>query len=189
MDNMKLDRIDLLKCYSFWTFSDIFEESGFSSVPYHGGFGLLNIHGIPKPSYRAFQMLSKLNGDKLEAAADKENTTVDCTASRNSEGITVLLTNHNVPKSPINAEKVSILLRGLKNVQSVSLQRIDETHSNPKRAWVEMGSPTYLDNEQIQALIDAAELKNETVDWSVEEEGVKMELTIQPHSAVAITIR
>ncbi|MCA1605782.1 MAG: beta-xylosidase, partial [Acidobacteria bacterium] len=37
----------LVEGYSFWTFSDIFEENYFPSVPFHGGFGLLNLHGIP----------------------------------------------------------------------------------------------------------------------------------------------
>ena len=35
-----------LQGYSYWTFSDIFEENYFPSVPFHGGFGLLNLHGI-----------------------------------------------------------------------------------------------------------------------------------------------
>ena len=36
-----------------WTFTDIFEENYFPSVPFHGGFGLLNLHGVAKPVYRA----------------------------------------------------------------------------------------------------------------------------------------
>jgi beta-xylosidase len=42
----------LLHCWER-TFSDIFEENYFPSVPFHGGFGLLNLHGIAKPTYRA----------------------------------------------------------------------------------------------------------------------------------------
>jgi xylan 1,4-beta-xylosidase len=34
----------LVQGYSYWTFSDIFEENYFPSVPFHGGFGLLNVH-------------------------------------------------------------------------------------------------------------------------------------------------
>jgi xylan 1,4-beta-xylosidase len=41
----------LVQGYSFWTFSDIFEENYFPSLPFHGGFGLLNLHGIAKPVY------------------------------------------------------------------------------------------------------------------------------------------
>lgn len=187
-DNLNLDHIDLLKCYSFWTFSDIFEESGFSSVPYHGGFGLLNIHGIPKPSYRAFQMLSQLSGDRLEVAVDEESPTVDCTASLNSEGVTILLSNHNIPRAPIEAEKVSILVKGIKGIKSASLQRIDENNANPKKVWLDMGSPTYLNKEQIQELVKASELTTETPDWSLNENGVEIEVLIQPHSVVAIKL-
>ena len=50
-----MDAHGLVQGYSYWTFSDIFEENYFASLPFHGGFGLLNIHGIPKPAYRAFQ--------------------------------------------------------------------------------------------------------------------------------------
>ena len=51
-----LEANGLVQGYSYWTFSDIFEENYFPSVPFHGGFGLLNIHGIAKPSYRAFEI-------------------------------------------------------------------------------------------------------------------------------------
>ena len=40
-----LEASDLVQGYSFWTFSDIFEENYFPSVPFHGGFGLLNLQG------------------------------------------------------------------------------------------------------------------------------------------------
>ena len=60
-----LDVADLVAGYSYWTFSDIFAENYFSSVPFHGGFGLLTIHGIAKPSYRAMQLLHRLGHERL----------------------------------------------------------------------------------------------------------------------------
>jgi Glycosyl hydrolases family 39. len=60
-------------------------------------------------------------------------------------------------------------------------------HANPKRAWMEMGSPTYLDREQIQALMKASELIKEPVDWTLEDNGITIDLLIQPHSVVAIS--
>jgi hypothetical protein len=37
-----------LSAYSFWAFTDIFTEQGFPShsIPYHGGFGLLNVSSL-----------------------------------------------------------------------------------------------------------------------------------------------
>jgi xylan 1,4-beta-xylosidase len=56
----------LVQGYVFWTFSDIFEANYFPSVPFHGGFGLLNLYGIAKPAYRAFQLLHQLGDELLE---------------------------------------------------------------------------------------------------------------------------
>ena len=58
-----LEANGLVDGYSFWTFSDLFEENYFPSKPFHGGFGLLTLHGIPKPSYRAFELFREL-GDR-----------------------------------------------------------------------------------------------------------------------------
>ena len=38
-----LDGVGLVKGYSYWTFSDIFEEGGMPSAAFHGGFGLLTL--------------------------------------------------------------------------------------------------------------------------------------------------
>ena len=35
-------------------------------MPYHGGFGLLNIYGIPKPAYRAYELLHRLGNEIFE---------------------------------------------------------------------------------------------------------------------------
>mmetsp|Transcript_172967 Transcript_172967/g.420741 ORF Transcript_172967/g.420741 Transcript_172967/m.420741 type:complete len:557 (-) Transcript_172967:11-1681(-) len=43
--------------FSWWTFTDIFEEQWMKSKPFQNGFGLQTIHGVPKPAWRAFQLL------------------------------------------------------------------------------------------------------------------------------------
>jgi xylan 1,4-beta-xylosidase len=45
---------------SYWTFTDIFEEGGPRFTPFHGGFGLMNYQGIRKPSFYAYEYLSRL---------------------------------------------------------------------------------------------------------------------------------
>lgn len=53
---------------SYWTFTDIFEENGPPFRPFHGGFGLLNLQGIRKPSFFAYKFLHKLSGMDLETS-------------------------------------------------------------------------------------------------------------------------
>jgi hypothetical protein len=50
---------------SYWTFTDIFEENGPRTTPFHGGFGLLNYQSIKKPAYYAYQFLARLGETEI----------------------------------------------------------------------------------------------------------------------------
>jgi xylan 1,4-beta-xylosidase len=182
-----IDNLGLVDLYSYWTFSDIFEECGFSSLPYHGGFGLLNILGVPKPTYRAFQLLSLIAGERLATSVEDGSPTVDCVASRGPKGLTVLIANHQVPKGPIGVQRISLRVEGAKKPRAAWIERIDEEHANPKRSWDRMGSPTYPSAAQIAQLAKASELSREKAVPAADPEGFSLELEIQPHSVAAIT--
>ena len=51
---------------SYWVFTDIFEENGPRTSPFHGGFGLLNYQSIKKPAFFSYQFLNKLGDNELE---------------------------------------------------------------------------------------------------------------------------
>src|SRR5687768_9795531 len=119
----------LVEGYSFWTFSDIFEENYFPSVAFHGGFGLLNLHGIPKPTYRAFELLHNI-GDQ-QFLVDGLHETVDCSVIREGSTVTVLLTNHTTPGHSIETEHVRMTLNNISEPKELHMQRVDEDHANP----------------------------------------------------------
>ena len=54
------------KSMSYWTFTDIFEEIGPVTKPIHGGFGLLTVHDIKKPTYFAYKFLNELGSTELK---------------------------------------------------------------------------------------------------------------------------
>jgi len=73
----------LAQAMSYWTYSDLFEETGPPPTPFHGGFGLLNREGIRKPSFFAYKYLNALRGrsiavedDMTMASVEGEHTTV-----------------------------------------------------------------------------------------------------------------
>src|SRR5207248_1412002 len=140
----------LVDGYSFWTFTDIFEENYFPSLPFHGGFGLLTIHGVRKPVYRAFELLHRLGVARL--LVDGIHPTVDCWVTRQARAITVLLANHALPRHSIETEIVRVTLVDLPAPRDVSIERIDEDHGNAKREWIAMGRPDYLDEGGIERL-------------------------------------
>ncbi len=60
-----LDNARKASSLSYWGFTDIFEEAGGGPEAFHGGFGLMNMHGIKKPSYYAYRFLHMLGSREL----------------------------------------------------------------------------------------------------------------------------
>ena len=176
----------LVEGYSFWTFSDIFEENYFPSLPFHGGFGLINLHGIPKPAYRAFELLHRLGTEML--LVDGLHQTVNAWAVRKDIALTALFTNHSLPCHSIETEHVSFHLNNAPKPCAVSVERIDENHANAKRAWREMGEPEYLSASEVEALEVASRIVREPLDWRFENQAVHLSLEIPPHAVVAVTL-
>lgn len=177
----------LVQGYSFWTFSDIFEENYFPSVPFHGGFGLLNLHSIPKPVYRAFQLLHELGQEQIRVSG--QHNTVEVWAVRKENQLTLLAVNHALPGHSISAEQVQIvMLASSLEPQQAYLQRIDEDHANPRRTWLEMGSPEYLGALEVEQLRASSQLVKEPQSWSWTEGNIELHFELPSHSLAAITL-
>jgi len=176
----------LVQGYSFWTFSDIFSEDYFPSVPFHGGFGLLNLHGIAKPTYRAFQLLHRAGSELLEVTGI--HATVDAWVIRKNKSATVIMTNLAMPRHPIQTEALNLLLSDMPAPRIAWIERIDEDHANPRRLWQAMGEPEYLSASQIEQLEKASALRKESQPWTQEFGNINLTVALAPQSVSAITI-
>jgi xylan 1,4-beta-xylosidase len=174
--------------YSYWTFTDLFEENYFSSVPFHGGFGLMNIHGIPKPSYRAFELLHQL-GSKIHKVKGCHST-VDVFVTTHEQITTVLIVNSALPRHEIGEELVSIQLNDLPHVSSATVRRIDDKNANAPAHWRAMGKPDYLTSQQVEEL-EAASLSVSN-QLSVKQDqkigGIGFALSVSPQSVALVTL-
>jgi len=179
-----LEARGLVQGYSYWTFSDIFEENYFPSVPFHGGFGLLNIHGIAKPAYRAFQLLHELGTEMLPTEGSHE--TVDAWFVRGDRRSTLVLTNFALPRHPIETEQVSFELKSAKPATTASIQRIDLDHANAKRHWEQLGSPEYLTAATVNDLKDRSQVTSEPVPVEVRGGTLSVEVSMPPQSVAVI---
>jgi xylan 1,4-beta-xylosidase len=176
----------LVESYAFWTFTDLFEENYFPSVPFHGGFGLLNLHGVPKPVYRAFQLLHRLGDEHWPVEGTHD--TVDAWAVRRSGGLTVLLTNHALPRQPIAMQTVGVELTDVAPPRSATLERIDDDHANAKAAWLRMGAPEYLSPAEVERLEEASRLTGEPHSWEHEGRTLRLAVDLPPHAVAALTV-
>ena len=184
--NILMNVDSLVDGYSYWTFTDIFEENYFPSVPFHGGFGLLNLHGIAKPAYRAFELLHRLGRELVPIEGTHE--TVSAWVARSEGALTVLLTNHAMPRHAISTELVQIELCDASQPRTAYVERIDDDHANARRLWNELGEPGYLSPTAVQQLQAASCLVKAPQPLTYADQTIHFDITLPPQSVAAVTI-
>ena len=147
---------------SYWTFSDVFEEGYMMPGSFHGGFGLLTVHGTPKPAYRAFQLLHEAGDQRLAVSSAAGGTCADggvLATLANGTIINVFVYNHLISGQNGSSCTLTVALDGLESIPTSSTAtRIDDANANPKAAFVAMGSPDYPTRAQLQTLEEASTL-------------------------------
>ncbi|MEP6502165.1 MAG: glycosyl hydrolase [Betaproteobacteria bacterium] len=182
-----LDVDDVVDAFSWWAFTDVFEENYFPSVPFHGGFGLMNLYGVAKPVYRGFELLGQLGTRHWPVASSSSNVTAAIGAP-DDEGVTsVLLCNVAMPRHAIADEVVSVRLGGTqgRRPRAARVSRIDDAHANAQAEWLRMGSPEYPHPHQVDALHAASVVEPEGL--AIEGDGEQARFTIAlPPNAMAL---
>jgi xylan 1,4-beta-xylosidase len=135
---------------SYWTFSDVFEEQGVVKTPFYGGFGLIAERGIPKPAFRAFELLHQLGEQRIDSVPD------DTLLTKKADGSLVLaIWNYAEPEQAGTAKTIQLRFKdGRKG--KYSIQFVDPTHGSALDQWTHMGKPAFPTREQITQLIAAS---------------------------------
>jgi len=176
---------DVVDGYSYWTFTDIFEEDYFPSIPYHGGFGMMNLYGIPKPVYRAFQLLWILGDERVDVTGEHANVAVWAGhASPGKRETGIALINQAMPRHAIRTEFVRLQLNHTSNLtpRQVTVARVDDDHANPERTWRAMGAPTYPSPAELSVLRAASETVAAPIPFAVKPGFLEIELLLAPQS-------
>lgn len=187
-----MDGIGLVEGYSYWTFSDIFEEGGMPSAEFHGGFGLLTMQGIPKASYRAFELLHQL-GDKIYKTKMADGT-VDVYAVNKSlsHSLQFVIVNHHSLLHQVETEAVNISVTSLNLPDGAALtadvQRIDDSHANALKSWEAKGKPEYVTQAQVEAIKSDSAIVRESSRIVIHNQTANIELNIPPMGIALVTL-
>lgn len=138
---------------SYWIFSDVYEELGVIKEPFFGGFGLIAIYDVPKPSFNVFDLLHSLGTQRLSNSAD------DVLVTRKKNGSLVLAAWDLVePGVSAPAKIIRFRFKGVSSAATVRVRRVDATHGNVLAAYDQMGRPTYPTQKQLEQLRAASRL-------------------------------
>jgi xylan 1,4-beta-xylosidase len=141
---------------------------------------------VPKPAYRAFELLHRLGDEILPVAGD--HATADAWVTRSPGRVTVLLTNWALPRHPLRAELVHLRLDGAAGIRSAVVERIDDDHAGAARAWREMGRPGYLLPRQVEALETASALVPAPASFHTEGDTAVFALALPPQGTALLTL-
>ncbi|GIF99091.1 GH39 family glycosyl hydrolase [Catellatospora citrea] len=147
---------DLVDSFSYWTFSDMFEEVGVPTSLFHGGFGLLTHRQIRKPTYHLYAFMARMGEAVLTRGADHLVT-------RDDTGRVTVLAWAPVDVTggpPVDGHTVRLSIPvGGPTTPSVYLNRssVSEEVGNAWTAWCEMGRPASPGSRQLADLYEAAE--------------------------------
>eukprot|EP01114_Cavostelium_apophysatum_P022179 TRINITY_DN793_c0_g1_i2.p1 TRINITY_DN793_c0_g1~~TRINITY_DN793_c0_g1_i2.p1 ORF type:complete len:229 (-),score=71.47 TRINITY_DN793_c0_g1_i2:48-734(-) len=171
---------------SWWSFSDIFEEGGFSSVPFNRGYGLQAIYDIDKPAFKAFELLHETGDHQFPVSGS--HPTAGVLATQNDTHYQLLIYNHQIPNANINTVNLTITLNGIEPTSyNPVLRRIDQDNSNPIETWFNLGSPEYPVEKEIKAMRNASEFTYYPVDYYFDGDSMVINVVVPPHGVAAIT--
>ena len=148
---------------SYWTFTDIFEENGPVFTPFHGGFGLLNLQGIRKPSFFAYRFLKQLGAQDV-ATNDPQSW-----VTRNADGSVQALAWDYTPIVPPTGQtdqsfyhnELPAASKGTLHIElnhlpagryRISSYVIGYGHNDAYTAYLHMGAPRQLTRQQVDQL-------------------------------------
>lgn len=143
---------DYAENYSYWTFSDVFEEKGIPGSVFHGGFGLLANYLIPKPTFYTFEFFAKA-GKELIYRDDNIIVTKD------EDGrYCIIGWNYHDPRDGKLTDTVSYEMELPANIkQYCSITKdVGGSYGNAAQTWSNIGKPLTLNEEQTKILQEAA---------------------------------
>ena len=137
---------DTSASYSYWTFGDIFEESGVAFTPFSGCFGLLANGMIRKPTYWVFSFFQQLKGDGV---VRNDNYVITKDDKGSLYGIAWNPVEEVSGESDIDLN----LEFSIEDGDYVIITKlVDEITSNPLKAWIDLGSPSNPSKEQLELI-------------------------------------
>lgn len=163
---------DIVDSFSYWTFSDVFEEAGVPKSQFHGGFGLIALNNIPKPTYHLFTFFNELGEELLH----RDESTI---VTRRKDGSVALIAWNLVMEKGEGYNRTFTFEIPLE-AKDVFVKKaiVNEEYGNPFRVWQEMGRPRFPKKELVRTLKQVATPLYQTERLQTREGKVKFSATL-----------
>lgn len=145
---------------SYWTFTDVFEESGPPPSPFHGGFGLINHQALKKSAYFSYKFISELGKYEL---VNENDTSWVC---RNDDDVQALLWNYTIPNQNTYNQKfynrdipskeiepMELIITNLpEGKYYLEVYHVGYGYNDVYTEYLKLGAPKHLSRELVKEL-------------------------------------
>lgn len=154
---------DAAQSMSYWVFTDIFEEAGPRFEPFHGGFGMLNIQGINKPVFYAYQFLNRLGETEL---VNSDSASWACKDEHGNIQVLAYDFTYTLPDDSVNNQEyyirdlpskpkgtLTISIAGVpKGTYSLEVYKVGYRCNDAYSTYLSMGRPSQLTIDQVEQI-------------------------------------
>lgn len=177
-----LDTKNILDGHMFWCLSDYFEEQFLINKPFHGGFGILNNNGIPKPNFYAFKILNMLYKNRFDVNCDK----IKCSCFKKENKLQILLYEFDFDYYKNETNDINIRLNN--KIKKACVSYINDVYCNPKKYWEELGSPEVLSNAQVEKIKNETKLTKLPLDYSTNNNETILNVKLSTNDVILIEV-
>jgi len=186
---------------SYWVFTDIFEEAGPRFTPFHGGFGMLNLQGIAKPAFYAYEYLNKLGNTEL---TDTDSRSWACKDTKGNVQVLLWDFTNTHPGDSVNNQVYYVRNLPAKSKGKIKVNISDVPEGNyaleiykvgyhvndAYTTYLEMGKPNQLTNPQVNEIRksnDGSPVSTEIVKINANE-GFTKELDLRENDVLLLNL-
>ena len=175
----------------YWGFSWEADEDDF----FKGKRELLTAGNTPKPIQTGFEMLAKLQPERIKVIKYKKVSRLGLIATQSEEKIVLLVYNYEESdgEQVTGNDIINIQLSGLNEKQDYRVESIqlDSENNNTYQTWLSMGSPGSSRSTNLEPLEEAASIDiTESFDLITNEHGkTNFKLNLKRRSAQILVIK
>lgn len=150
--------------YAYWCLSDIYNQAGYGAETFHGNYGLLNLQGLKKPSYYAFELLGKMGDRQIPHTGENMNRNCNAFVSKSAKAYQAMLycfDNEYEVDGPSSQISVKLKLPKGISADDITLYQVSKGNNNIIADWKKRGAPDYLKYDEKEEW-----LKKNTLDRS-----------------------
>ena len=167
---------------AYWCLSDIYDQAGYGLEAFYGGYGLMSLDGLKKPSYKAFQLLTKLGDKQVTVNTKNANIVRNGIATKNADGYQFLFYGFEkeyIVDEVAKKQTISVLLPKGTIASKIEIYQIGSTENNILTEWKKMNKPSYPNKIQLSELYVHNALEKYTGPQKLEKTNLGIVLTFE----------